>query len=168
MRRLIIALACTLITGTTHAQTRYVYQQCPNGHCPQQQVRYYYPVQVQPQVPQAQPTVVQASYTQTTATTTTTGDPYGFTNWLNGIRGQYGLGAVVWDTNLANAAIINSSYGYGHIYRYGRRQNAGQGALQTILLMWMASPAHRAALLDPSITHVGLGQSGNIFTFEGN
>jgi len=167
MRRLIIALACVLLTGTAHAQTRYVYQQCPNGQCPQQ-VRYYYPTYPQPQqVAQAQPAVVQASHTTQTATTTTSGDPYGFLNWINATRAQYGLGAVGWSSTLAYEASTNSSFGFGHTYMgHARRQNVGMGSARAVWPMWMADPPHRAAILDPSITAVGLAYTNGVWTYN--
>lgn len=167
MRRLLIALACTLITGTTHAQTRYVYQQCPNGQCPQQ-VRYYYPTYAQPQqVAQAQPAVVQASYTQTTATTTTSGDPYGFLNWINAVRAQYRLGAVGWSDALAYDASVNSSRGFAHTYMgHARRQNVGWGAAGTVWSMWLGHGPHASALLDPSITAIGIAYTNGIWTYN--
>lgn len=170
MRRLLLALACTLITGTTHAQTRYVYQQCPNGQCPQQ-VRYYYPVQVQPQVPQAQPTVVQASYTPQTATTTTSGDPYGFGAWLNAYRASAGLAPLAYDANLSGHAATSNqyvrAYGWGrHWYMGGTvYQNLGAGAAGQVWSMWTQSAGHIRALLG-NATRYGIAFDGYYWTFN--
>ncbi len=99
------------------------------------------------------------------------GDPYGFTAWLNGVRAQYGLGAVSHDANLSGQAAANNGQqharGMGHHYMgSARRQNSGMGAAQTVWQMWMASPAHQAALLDPTITMIGIAASGSYWTFN--
>lgn len=99
------------------------------------------------------------------------GDFYGFTNWLNGVRAQYGLGAVGHDANLDGWAAINNdhqnAYGMGHhVMGPARRQNSGMGAAGTVWQMWMASPAHRAALLDPSISWIGIAASGAYWTYN--
>jgi len=99
------------------------------------------------------------------------GDPYGFTAWLNGVRGQYGLGAVGVDPNLSNWAAMNNGQqearGMGHhVMGPARRQNSGMGASGTVWQMWMASPAHQAALLDPSISMIGIAAGGAYWTFN--
>lgn len=99
------------------------------------------------------------------------GDPYGFTAWLNGVRAQYGLGAVGVDPNLSNWASMNNgqqnAMGMGHhIMGPARRQNSGMGAAGTVWQMWMASPAHQAALLDPSISMIGIAAGGAYWTFN--
>lgn len=99
------------------------------------------------------------------------GDPYGFTAWLNGVRAQYGLGAVGVDPNLSNWAAMNNgqqnALGMGHhIMGPARRQNSGMGASGTVWQMWMASPAHQAALLDPSISMIGIAAGGAYWTFN--
>ena len=99
------------------------------------------------------------------------GDPYGFTNWLNGVRAQYGLPAVGYDPNLTNWASVNNaqqaSRGMGHfVMGPARRQNCAMGNYATIGSMWMNSPAHRAALLDPSIRWIGLAGYGTYWTFN--
>jgi len=99
------------------------------------------------------------------------GDPYGFTGWLNGVRAQYGLGAVGFDPNLSNWAAANNgqqqALGMGHhVMGPARRQNSGMGAMSTVSQMWMASPAHQAALLDPSITWIGIAGAGAYWTFN--
>ena len=100
-----------------------------------------------------------------------TGDPYGFTAWLNGVRAQNGLGAVGVDPNLSNWAAMNNgqqnAMGMGHhIMGPARRQNSGMGAAGTVWQMWMASPAHQAALLDPSISMIGIAAGGAYWTFN--
>ena len=99
------------------------------------------------------------------------GDPYGFTAWLNGVRAQYGLGAVGVDPNLSNWAAMNNgqqnAMGMGHhVMGPARRQNSGMGASTTVWQMWMASPAHQAALLDPSISMIGIAAGGAYWTFN--
>ena len=85
------------------------------------------------------------------------GDPYGFVGWLNATRAAYGLSAVGYDANLSNWAAMNNNQqaarGMGHfVMGPARRQNSAMGAFANIGSMWMNSPAHRAALLDPTIT----------------
>ncbi len=101
----------------------------------------------------------------------TYGDPYGFTAWLNGVRAQNGRGPVGYDPGLSGQAEVNNGQqharGMGHHYMgSARRQNSGMGAAQTVWSMWMASPAHQAALLDPSITMIGIAASGSYWTFN--
>lgn len=96
------------------------------------------------------------------------GDPYGFTAWLNGVRASYGLGAVKYDPNLSAWAARNSAGGFSHNTRAGRRQNVGMGAFGTVCSMWLQSGAHRVALLDPSITQVGIAYVNGVWTFNGN
>lgn len=98
------------------------------------------------------------------------GDPYGFTAWLNATRAAYGLPAVGYDPSLASWAAMNNqhqaSYGIGHfVFGPGRRQNSAMGAFPGIESMWMASPAHAAALLDPTIRWIGIAGLGAYWTF---
>ena len=97
--------------------------------------------------------------------------PYGFLGWLNATRASYGLSAVGYDANLTNWAAMNNSQqaarGMGHfVMGPARRQNAAMGAFANIGSMWMNSPAHRAALLDPTITAIGIAGLGAYWTFN--
>lgn len=99
-------------------------------------------------------------------------DPYGFLGWLNSTRASYGLGAVGYDPNLTAWADQNNAQqaarGMGHhVMGPARRQNA---AWMTSLPCdaWMASPGHRAALLDPTITWIGIAAAGAYWTFNAN
>ena len=97
--------------------------------------------------------------------TVAAGDPYGFLGWLNATRASYGLPAVGYDANLTNWAAMNNDQqaarGMGHfVMGPARRQNAAMGAFANIGTMWMNSPAHRAALLDPTITAIGIAGLG--------
>lgn len=99
------------------------------------------------------------------------GDAYGFTGWLNSIRAQYGLPGVAYDGNLESWAAANnaqqSARGMGHfVMGPARRQNSAIGTAASIGAQWLASPAHRAALLDPSITRIGLAGLGSYWTFN--
>jgi uncharacterized protein YkwD len=99
------------------------------------------------------------------------GDPYGFVAWLNATRAQYGLGAVGYDPNLTNWAAMNNnqqvSRGIGHyVMGPARRQNSAMGNYASIGAMWMSSPGHRAALLDPTISFVGIAGAGAYWTFN--
>lgn len=129
------------------------------------------------------PQYVQTSYVQPTqepaataaatapAMTAPAGDPYGFLNWLNATRASYGLSAVGYDPNLEAWAAQNSaqqaSSGIGHfVMGPARRQNSAMGGFPGIESMWMASPAHRAALLDPTIQWIGIAAYGAYWTFN--
>jgi uncharacterized protein YkwD len=99
------------------------------------------------------------------------GDAYGFTAWLNGVRAQYGLGPVGYDANLEAWAQVNNgqqnSRGMGHhVMGSARRQNAGMGSGATVWSMWLADPPHAAAMLDPSITMIGIAASGMYWTYN--
>jgi uncharacterized protein YkwD len=99
------------------------------------------------------------------------GDPYGFTAWLNATRAAYGLSAVGHDPNLSSWAAQNNNqqaaYGMGHfVMGPARRQNAAFGSVTNIGSMWMGSPAHRAALLDPTIRWIGIAGLGAYWTFN--
>jgi uncharacterized protein YkwD len=94
-----------------------------------------------------------------------------FLNWLNSTRAQYGLGAVGYDANLEAWAQMNNAQqnarGLGHhVMGPASRQNSAMGSADSIGSMWMNSPAHRAALLDPGITAIGLAGSGSYWTFN--
>ena len=136
----------------------------------------YYTTQYVPttyQAETAQPTYAtqptQPATYQTAAADT--GDAYGFLGWLNATRASYGLSAVGYDANLTNWAAMNNSQqaarGMGHfVMGPARRQNAAMGAFANIGSMWMNSPAHRAALLDPTITAIGIAGLGAYWTFN--
>ena len=100
----------------------------------------------------------------------TYGDPYGFLYWLNSTRASYGLGPVNYDQNLSNWAAMNNSEqmarGLGHfVMGPARHQNSAAGG-GFPGAMWMASPAHRAALLDPTISWIGIAAAGAYWTFN--
>ena len=102
----------------------------------------------------------------------TYGDPYGFLYWLNSIRASYGLGPVNYDQNLSNWAAMNNSEqmarGLGHfVMGPARHQNSAAGG-GFPGAMWLASPAHRAALLDPTISWIGIAAAGAYWTFNAN
>lgn len=118
-----------------------------------------------------QPGFSQSAYAQPTYAQS--GDPYGFTAWLNGVRAQNGRGPVSHDPNLSGWAAANngqqSTRGMGHhVMGAARRQNSGMGAAATVWQMWMASPAHQAALLDPTISLIGIAANGSYWTFNAN
>lgn len=100
-----------------------------------------------------------------------TTDPYGFTNWLNATRAAYGLAAVGYDPNLSSWAASNNEQqaarGMGHfVMGPALRQNAAMGGYPGVETMWMNSPAHRAALLDPTIRWIGIAGLGAYWTFN--
>lgn len=94
-----------------------------------------------------------------------------FVSWLNGVRARAGLRPVGWDQNLANWASRNSAAcqgrGLGHfVMGPARRQNAAMGSPASIGGQWMNSPPHRAAMLDPSVTAIGLAGVGSYWTLN--
>jgi len=125
----------------------------------------------------AQPAVTEATAEpaamEATAEPAATGDPYGFIGWLNSTRAAYGLPAVGYDPNLSSWAAENNNHqatrGMGHfVMGPARRQNAAFGSITNIGSMWMNSPAHRAALLDPTIRWIGIAGLGAYWTFNAN
>ncbi len=116
---------------------------------------------------------VPKGYTKVQDASGATGDAWGFTAWLNSTRESYGLSAVGYDQNLSSWAATNNgrqaSHGIGHhIMGSARRQNVAMGGYPGIESMWMASPAHRAALLDPTIRWIGIAGTGVWWTFNAN
>jgi hypothetical protein len=86
-----------------------------------------------------------------------TGDPYGFIGWLNSTN---------WAAENNNQ---QAARGMGHfVMGPARRQNAAIGSISNIGSMWMNSPAHRAALLDPTIRWIGIAGLGAYWTFNAN
>ena len=98
-------------------------------------------------------------------------DSHGFLGWLNATRATFGLAPVGYDPNLSQWANANNAQqqalGLGHhVMGPARRQNSAMGSGGSIGSMWMASPAHRAALLDPSIRWIGIAGMGAYWTFN--
>lgn len=124
-----------------------------------------------PEPAEAQRVAARPVYQQPVAYQQPSGDPYGFTAWLNGVRSQSGLGAVGYDASLSEWASVNNGQqqarGMGHhVMGPARRQNSAMGDFPSVTSMWMASPAHRAALLDPSISWIGIASMGAYWTFN--
>jgi uncharacterized protein YkwD len=99
-------------------------------------------------------------------------DPYGLVVWLNSVRAQHGLCAVLHDANLsawcAQNNIQQASRGMGHfVFGPARRQNAA-AMLVVPFNAWLGSPGHASALLDPSITIVGISFDYGYWTFNAN
>jgi len=122
-------------------------------------------------VPVAQASYVTSETSQAVEAAVPAGDPYGFTGWLNATRAAYGLSAVGYDPSLSGWAAMNNnhqaSYGIGHfVMGPARRQNSGMGGFPGIESMWLASPAHAAALLDPTIRWIGIAGLGAYWTFN--
>ena len=119
----------------------------------------------------AVPAAVSSLVASTVAAVAAANDPYGFVSWLNATRAAYGLPAVGHDPNLSSWAAENNNHqaarGMGHfVMGPARRQNAAFGAYSSIGTMWMNSPAHRAALLDPTIRWIGIAGLGAYWTFN--
>jgi uncharacterized protein YkwD len=96
------------------------------------------------------------------------GDP--LTDTINGVRATYGLAALAYDSGLAGWAATNnqhqSSRGIGHyVMGYANRQNSAWNAIDcvSVVNMWMTSSGHRAAILDPGMTHCGGAMDSNRF-----
>ena len=151
-----------------YSQPTYAPQPTQNYYTPQ----YYQPTQEAATTAGSQ--IIQTAYTTPVDTAATQpaqaaptgygGDPYGFLSWLNSTRASYGLGPVNYDQNLSNWAAMNNSQqmarGLGHfVMGPARRQNSAMGG-GFPGAMWMASPAHRAALLDPTISWIGIAAAG--------
>lgn len=163
-----LALSVTLgFVADAQAQRR-----CPGGRCPAPRyVRVetgtpvYQPVYVRP-APQ-EPEVLEMQ----PAPEGHVIEDFGFVGWINSTRASVGLPAVALDANLCHWAAANNGQqharGMGHhVMGSARRQNSGWGSFSTVCSMWMASPAHRAALLDPTISFVGIAGSGAYWTFN--
>ena len=158
VRRLIPAAAAVLLAASTAGAQQYVMVQPGTAQT----------TAVQPTAYVTQPAAQPVTYAQPAAVA---GDPYGFVNWLNATRAQYGLRAVGYDPNLTNWAAQNNAQqnarGMGHfVMGPARRQNSAMGNYASIGAMWMSSPAHRAALLDPTISFVGIAGAGAYWTFN--
>ena len=77
--------------------------------------------------------------------------------------------AVGYDANLSNWAAMNNNQqqaqGLGHfVMGPARRQNSATGGASPARCGWL--PAHRAALLDPTITWFGIAAAGAYWTFN--
>lgn len=145
-----------------------VVPQAPSKVLPQPQA----PAKTTPQTSYTQPIATQATYTPVPAPASV-GDPYGFLGWINQVRAQYGLPGLVYDTNLEAWAHQNNAHqnarGIGHyVMGSARRQNSAMGPYSSVPSMWMQSPAHRAAILDPTITRVAIAGSGSYWTMNAN
>jgi uncharacterized protein YkwD len=154
--------------------TTYYYPQSysyPQQYTAMRPATYAAPAQTQAAPAQASAETRQASQAQATPTQAPTGDPYGFTNWLNATRARYGLAPVGYDPNLASWAATNNAHqlsrGLGHfVMGPARRQNCAMGNSASIGAMWMNSPAHRANMLASDIRWIGLSGSGQYWTLN--
>jgi len=161
----------------TYTVPTYTYQAAPTTYAPQYYQttyaqQYYQPTSATQPAQTAHAQAPQASYVQAQAPqAASAGDAYGFLNWLNSTRASYGLPSVGYDANLESWASANNSQqnarGMGHhVMGPARRQNSAMGAYANVPSMWMASPAHRAALLDPTIRFIGIAGMGAYWTFN--
>jgi uncharacterized protein YkwD len=164
-----------------YSQPVYSYPTYQTSYTPQYyQTSYTQPTVQTTETAQSTQPAAESSASQTTiasqeatqpAATAPVGDPYGFLGWLNATRASYGLPAVGYDPNLASWAAVNNSHqasrGIGHfVMGPARRQNSAMGGFPGVESMWMASPAHRAALLDPTIQWIGIAGLGAYWTFN--
>jgi len=113
----------------------------------------------------SQPLPAQPGYSQPLSS-----DPYNFLNWLNGVRAQHGLPAVSHDPNLSNWAsqnnVAQAARGMGHHIMGPARMQNSAGNMSWPGDAWMWSPAHRAALLDPTIQFIGIAYSFGFWTYN--
>lgn len=156
----IIAVGAWILVPSAEAGwPRRAVSSCPGGQCYSQPVASY-SVQA-PVYSQTAPTYYPSVSVQSV------GDTGGLCNWLNSLRAARGLGGVSLSLELCQDAEANSRIGFGHFFLgRARRQNVGWGNLNQVCMMWARSPAHAAALLDPSITMVGFGVANNVVTFS--
>jgi hypothetical protein len=179
-----LALAAVVLSGCTDSVQAGIFRRrpapapaaCSGGTCRQYQYQAVHACRpAVAAVPAARPqaTPVQAMGAAVTwqamAATFGTDSPAGFLAWLNATRAAYGLPPVGWDAELATWAAANSAEqarrGLGHfIMGPARRQNSAMGG--GIASMWMNSPAHRSALLDPTIRAVAIAWVGGYSTFN--
>jgi uncharacterized protein YkwD len=121
-----------------------------------------------------------------TALAGATGSESSLLREMNRVRAQHGLGRLTADTHLQRAARSHSREMLGsNVFEHGAFSNRmvrfnvtghlagenlawGTGAYGTppgIVSAWLASPEHRANLLRPSFTRVGIGDL--VGTFRG-
>lgn len=80
---------------------------------------------------------------------------------VNDTRQRYGLGALVLDTMLHRTARQHCGWMANHhnmIHSSGHIENIamGQPTVESVMNAWMNSPGHRANILNPSHTRIGL------------
>lgn len=101
---------------------------------------------------------------------------------VNRLRQEAGLSALIWDAALARVAQLKAqdmaerqyfshnspTYGmpFGMMERFGLEFSAagenlafGQSTAAQVVEDWMLSPGHRANILSPSFTHMGIGMA---------
>lgn len=89
-------------------------------------------------------------------------DPYGFVGLLNQYRAAHGLGPVSFDANLSAWASQNnaaqSHRGLGHHVNPNCFQNSAWNCVNAldVATAWMNSRGHRANMLNPGISRVGI------------
>ncbi len=91
------------------------------------------------------------------------------TDAVNVERTRHGLHSLAHEPSLAAWAAENNRYGFGHtIMGPAHRQCAawGQRTIGEAVGAWMASPAHRAALLAYDVTHCGGAFDGSVWTWN--
>ena len=162
----------------TYTTPTYTYQTAQPTYTPQYYQtsytqQYYQPTYATTPAPATYATQPQQMVYAQAPQAASGGDAYGFLNWLNATRASYGLSAVSYDANLESWASVNNAQqnarGMGHhVMGPARRQNSAMGSFANVPAMWMASPGHRAALLDPTIRFIGIAGMGAYWTFNAN
>lgn len=95
-----------------------------------------------------------------------------FCRWVNGVRARVGVAPVIHDGSLDADAQRNNTYqqgrGLGHFFMgRARRQNAGMcPTLAVACQMWLVSPGHYSALVDPTVRFIGVASLGQWHTYS--
>lgn len=122
---------------------------------------------------QAAPVQAQAAPVVAAQPETGSGGAAGFLAWLNATRASYGVAPVAYDpaieASCAQNNALQAAHGLGHHFMgLCRRQNSAAGLFfPGVEAAWMASPGHSSALLDPSLTRIGIAWLGHWCTFGG-
>jgi uncharacterized protein YkwD len=142
-------------------------QTCANGRCPRPAVRYYHPTYTVGAAPAYRTPTREPALNAPAAS-------YGgdALSVVNATRARYGLRPLAHDAGLAGAAATNNQMqarsGLGHHHNPGAWQCAAVGTptAQAAVNTWLNSPAHRAILLNPSLTTAGIAVGWNTATFN--
>lgn len=119
-----------------------VLAQCANGRCYTQPVyRVMVPAQTAP--------VIQGVSYAPTYAAPTADSPATFLALLNAARAQAGRPPLAWDQNAANLAATNAGiHTRSSMLPYGGQCWYGGSGYTAAFYAWMASPAHRAILMN--------------------
>lgn len=92
---------------------------------------------------------------------------------INAVRAQYGLAPLAYDVNMEAWAAVNNqhqrAHGMGHyVVAPATRQNAAwnYADVGAVVQAWMLSPGHRDAILDRTVTTIGVAWDGVYWTMN--